>query len=133
MVRIIGLIAVVCLWASAASAQSSARVEFSASADHSTAVGSTPLVTGYQLDVMVDTATGALAFTKSLGKPSPSAQGEIVVPLPEFAARPNGVYVGRVSAQGPGGSTPSLPSAPFAWIGQPPAPPGQPRVVSVVP
>jgi hypothetical protein len=106
---------------------------FVASADHATVVGTTPVVTGYQLDVLMDTGNGALAFTRSLGKPVPNAQQEITTVIPEFLGRANGIYVARVSAQGPGGTSASQPSDPFPWVGQPPAPPGKPSMRSAAP
>jgi len=128
--HVIGLL-LLCSWP--ALAQTPPRAVFVASSDHAVDVGGTPLVTTYQLDVMIDTATGALAFSKSLGKPTPNAQNEISVSLPEFVTLPNKVYVATVSAIGPGGTARSEPSDPFVWLSRPPAQPGKPRVESVAP
>lgn len=99
-------------------------VQFTASTDHATVVNGTPLVTSYQLDIMTSTATSALAFTVSLGKPTPDATTSVIVTpvIPQFAALGNGMYVATVSAIGPGGSGKSTPTAPFARIGPAHAP-----------
>lgn len=116
----------------AASAQTAPVAEFNASPDHSIVVGATPVVSGYQLDVMLGTVTGALSFTKSLGKPTPDASNLIRVPLPEFLTKANGIYVATVSATGPGGTTRSVPSDPFSWMTVP-APAGKPAIRYPVP
>lgn len=127
--------ALVCLMlvmASGASAQNMVnptKAQFTASTDHDAAVGGMAVVTSYQLDAMIGTATGALAFSANLGKPTPDASRVIVVPVPQFLTMPNGSYVATVSAVGPGGAGKSAPSNPFSRIGAPAAP----TAVSAVP
>jgi hypothetical protein len=100
------------------------RAEFTASADHTTVVNGTAVLTGYQLDTMTGTATGALAFTVSLGKPTPGAGNKISVVVSQLATLATGTYVATVSAVGPGGAGKSAPSAPFVRIGPAAAPTG---------
>ena len=100
------------------------KAEFVASTDHNVLVNGAPVLTSYQLDIMAGTATGALALTVSLGKPTPGAGNLITVTVPQLAALPNGSYVGTVSAVGPGGAGKSDPSNPFARISAPAAPIG---------
>lgn len=119
------LCALLCLTASLASAQTvtnPTKAEFIASVDHNTVVNGLPVLTSYQLDTMTGTATGALAFTVSLGKPTPGAGNLISVVVPQLAALSNGTYVATVSAIGPGGAGKSVPSAPFVRIGPPAVP-----------
>lgn len=102
-------------------------VAFTASPDHATNIGGVDILTSYQLDVMVSNSTGALAFTKGLGKPTPDATNTITVTVPEFVTQARNTYVAIVSAVGPGGSTKSVPSDPFVSTG-PPTAPGKPVV-----
>lgn len=111
-------------FASAQTVVNPTKAEFVASADHSATVNGTAVVTSYQLDTMTGTATGALAFTVSLGKPTPGAGNLISVVVPQLAALANGTYTATVSAVGPGGAGKSAPSNPFARIGAPAAPTG---------
>ena len=98
-------------------------VEFTASADHNTSVGGVAVVGNYQLDTVSLTPTGALAFTKALGKPTPSPQNLIRVTVPEFLTlTANQVHYAYVSAVGPSGSGRSAVSDPFARLGAPTAP-----------
>ena len=90
---------------------------FTASPDHSAVVGGNPVLDHYQLDVMVGNAGGALSFTKDIGKPTPNAQNEISVQVPEFATRTSGVYALTVSSVGPGGTGRS---SAVAWRPRPP-------------
>lgn len=94
---------------------------FTPSSDHTAVVGGIPVLDHYQLDVMVGTASGALSFTKDIGKPNPNAQNEISVAIPEFASRSTGVYAATVSAVGPGGTGRSS-AVPFVRISAPAAP-----------
>jgi hypothetical protein len=123
-------LALLCL-ASTVSAQvvNPTAAQFTASVDHALLVGGTAIVTSYQLDTMTGTATGALAFSVNLGKPTPGASNLIAVAVPQLAALANGTYVVTVSAVGPGGAGKSAPSLPFSRIGPAAAPTG----VSVVP
>lgn len=126
------IVAVVCvLLAGPAAAQTvtnPSAVDFTASADHSRVLtDGTAVLTGYQLDVMIASPTGAVAFTKGIGKPTPDGNGLISVPVPEFIKLSNGSYTATVSAVGPGGSSPSPASAPFNRVG-PPSAPGRPTV-----
>lgn len=97
---------------------------FTASGDHDTVVSGLAAIERYELAVMVGSATGAMAFSKDLGKPNPNAQREIAVTIPEFATMASGSYVATVSAIGPGGVARSAPSNPFSRINQPAAPTG---------
>ena len=116
-----------------AKAQNAPSATFTASPDHAATVGTVELLSSYQLDVMRETTTGVLAFSKSLGKPTPDSGNQIRVPVPEFLTQGNGVYIATVSALGPGGTARSVPADPFVWISQPPAPPGKPSVASGAP
>lgn len=98
------------------------QASFVASADHTLVVAGTPVVTAYQLDVMVSTPTGALAFTFNLGKPTPGTGNRIAVTVPQLATLATGAYVATVSAVGPGGAGKSIPSLPFGRIGAATAP-----------
>lgn len=133
MKRSVWLCLLLLLVALSARAQNPPSVSFTASSDHNVLVGTTPVLDGYQLDVMKETASGALAFTRTLGKPTPDASNQIVVPVPEFLTQGNGLYVATVSATGPGGTARSVPADPFAWVSQPPALPGKPSVISPAP
>lgn len=101
---------------------------FSPSTDHNTNVpGVGPLVTNYQLDVMIGNSTGALAFSFNLQKPTP-VSGNITVNIPGFATMAsNTTMVATVSAVGPGGTTKSNVSNPFIKLTAPAAP-GMPTI-----
>jgi len=102
------------------------RISFTASLDHNTIFGGVAVLTNYQLDVVTLTPTGALAFTKNLGKPVPDASNVILVVIPEFLTiATNTLYYAYLSSVGPGGNSQSVVSDPFARLG-PPAPPGKP-------
>lgn len=130
------LIIALLLMASAAHAQEPRTLLFTASPDHNAVLANQPVVTGYEARVLIGTATGALAFTQALGKPTPAAPvppatvGDISIDLSQFAvfnSLTRGVYVAIVNAVGPGGTTPSLPSDPFPRFGTP-AQAGKPRI-----
>ena len=84
------------------------RAIFSPSPDHGAvdAFGQ-PVVDHYDLEVIGTNGTGAIAFTKGLGKPTPISN-EIAVTVPEFGGlTPNAVYravVAAVNATGAGRS-----------------------------
>lgn len=125
MKRTIPILCVALLLAAGVSAQTvvnPSKVVFTASPDHSAVVSGVAVLTNYQLDVMKDTATGALAFTQGLGKPTPSATNDITVTVAQFLTMGNGTYVAKVSAVGPGGANASAPSNPFVKTGAPAAP-----------
>ena len=103
------------------------RATFTASADHTATVGAVAVLDHYQLDVMVGTPTGALAFTFGLGKPTPAADNSITIPVPPLATLASGLYVATVSAVGPGGTGRSVPSDPFARVASAAAP-GKPTI-----
>lgn len=104
-------------------------VAFPASADHNVSDGTVPRVASYQLDVMAQNVNGALAFTFSLGKPTPDASNTITVkPIANFGTLTAGQYVATVTAIGPGGQGRSPASDPFVRPGAPGAP-GKPTVV----
>src|SRR5689334_19811161 len=93
------------------------RVEFTPSADHNAVDSSgTPLVQSYTLQIYI--SGGALTQTVGLGKPAPDPDGYIRVNFVSLLTTPltGGVtYEGRVSANGPGGSSTSLPSNTFSF------------------
>lgn len=104
-------------------------VAFTAPANWNDVVGGVPVVSSYQLDVMTQTPTGALAFSIGLGKPTPDAANLITVkPIAQLGALAQGTYVATVSAVGPSGRATSLPSDPFVRVGLPLAP-GKPTLV----
>lgn len=100
------------------------KATFTASADHNTVTSGVVILTSYQLDVMRDTATGALAFSYGMGKPTPATGNVITVTIPAFLTMGNGTYVAKVTAIGPGGTGISAPSNPFVKTGGPAAPTG---------
>lgn len=87
-------------------AQAQARpraIAFTASADHAALdITGAPRVASYQFDVTADTATGALVFSRNVGKPTPDANNDVTVTIPEFAAMANGRYVATIAAVGMG-------------------------------
>lgn len=91
---------------------------FVASPDHSVVVNGTAVLTNYQLDIMVGTATGALAVSQNLGKPTPAqTTNEITSDIsPVIQKLTSGTYVAFVSAVGPGGAGKSPASDPFGRI-----------------
>lgn len=93
---------------------------FTPSIDHNTTVpGVGPLVTNYQLDVMIGNSTGALAFSFNLLKPAPVG-GTITVLIPGFATMmSNTSMVATVATVGPGGTTKSAVSNPFIRLTDP--------------
>lgn len=99
------------------------KIVFTASPDHNVVLTSgTAVLTSYELEIMAGTPTGAVAFTKGLGKPAPDGSNTITVTVPEFLTLMNGTFVGTVSAMGPGGVGVSIPSNPFDHVGKPAAP-----------
>lgn len=103
------------------------KITFTASVDHSTVVGSTPIVDHYEFQTIAMNPAGVIAFTRVLGKPTPDGTGSITATISDFATLANGVYTGKVLAVGPGGTTPSVVSDPFGRVG-PPAAAGKPTV-----
>jgi len=104
-------------------------VEFDPSPDHSRLVGGLSVVERYVLEFFAVGSVQPLQMV-DLGKPNPDDDGKIRV---NFAARlgtwpADGViYEARVSAVGPGGSTPSANSNQFTFPGgSPPPPPPSP-------
>src|SRR6185312_17511233 len=93
-------------------------VEFTPSPDHSALDSSgNPIVTSYSLMIYVAGASTPTQ-TVSLGKPAPDSDGKIRVNFIALLSTPlavNVTYEGRVSANGPGGSTPSSPSNDFSF------------------
>jgi PKD repeat protein len=101
---------------------------FTASADHNTvAADGQPLVTSYRIDLLP--ASGSLAVaSKDIGKPTPDAANDITYAelASVYAVVPNGDYVAKVAAVGPGGSTISTASDVFSVLSSAPPPSGQP-------
>jgi hypothetical protein len=94
------------------------RLEFTPSADHATVDdGGIPFVESYSLAVYVSGATTP-SQTVNLGKPTPDSDGMIRLDFVSLLATPltaGVVYETRVSAVGPGGSSPSDPSNTFGF------------------
>jgi regulation of enolase protein 1 (concanavalin A-like superfamily) len=85
-------------------------VAFTASSDHTTNVTSYTVA----LYRSVDPVTASPVATRNLGKPTPS-DGEITVDISTLVnPLPSGSYYAVVRALGPGGTTPSQPSANFS-------------------
>ena len=95
------------------------RVEFSPSPDHNAVDSSgTPLVSSYTLLIYVSGASTPTQ-TVSLGKPAPESDGMIRVDFVSLLTTPLApavTYEGRVSANGPGGSSPSVMSNTFSFL-----------------
>ena len=100
------------------------RAIFDASADHDRVdTFGTPLVDHYELEVIAANGTGAIAFTKGLGKPTPDASNTIAVVVPEFGGlTPNAIHRATVSAVNTGAASRSALSDPFGVPGVLPAP-----------
>jgi hypothetical protein len=113
--------------ASAQTTTNPARVIFTASSDHAKQLqDGTPAVSSYELDCMVGTVTGAVAFTKGLGKPTPAPTTNDIGPInvPEFITQPFGTFVCTVGAVGPTGGKAFSTPTPFNSV--PPAGPNAP-------
>jgi hypothetical protein len=82
----------------------------------------------YELQTVIGTPTGAIAWTQDLGKPTPDATNTIEVLIPRFGTLARGTYVISITTNGPGGATPSAASDPFSVTGSPAAP-GKPIVI----
>jgi regulation of enolase protein 1 (concanavalin A-like superfamily) len=88
----------------------STSVAFTASSDHTTNVTSYTVA----LYRSVDPVTSSPVGTRDLGKPTPSG-GQITVDISTLVnPLPSGSYYAVVRALGPGGTTPSQPSATFS-------------------
>lgn len=90
--------------------------EFTPSADHSrVAADGREYVTHYELGFYMQGASSPFQVA-TIGKPTPAADGQIRVNLATLAQPSAGiVYQARVSAVGPGGSTPSTASNTFMF------------------
>ena len=102
------------------------QISFTASADHNVVLSGVPVLDHYDVNVVVGNSSGALSFTKSIGKPVPDAQNTISVTLPEFVALNRGTYVATVSSVAPGINPPtsiSTATDPFVSTGKPAAVP----------
>lgn len=93
-------------------------VTFTASPDHTTTLGGTAVLTSYVVEVY-DGAS--LVKSTDVGKPTPAANGDITVPLSSQSLAKNKVFTAQVAAVGPGGTSRSAPSNPFAYPGAPAA------------
>jgi len=97
------------------------RVQFTASTDHNTVISgtTTPLLTNYAIAVCT---ASTLVFQASLGKPTPSAQNQITLPIPTPGAlSPQVLYYVVLYSVGPGGSSKAPVSNPFVLAGAPAA------------
>jgi hypothetical protein len=95
-------------------------VTFAPSADHSTVVNGTAVLTSYRVDVF----GGASTLSKDCGKPALAAT--LTCPLP--SGLPNNVALtAKVVAVGPGGESAGPASDPFGNVAAPAAP-GKPTV-----
>jgi len=98
-------------------------LEFTVSADDTALDHGILIVTRYDLEIV--NAAGGIVVTQSLGKPTPVAGVATFNGLaPLLTALPPGTYTARVAAVGPGGTTRSLPSSPFAVAVRAPGAPG---------
>lgn len=93
--------------------------DFIVSTDHNatTPVSGLPLVSEYRAQYFVLDAqgnpSGQPAFTSSLGKPTPDAQGRVTIVNAFDSLLPNTLYRLVILAVGPGGTTASPASDPF--------------------
>jgi hypothetical protein len=90
-------------------------LSFDVSLDHHEMVGEIAVVTNYVMDIYQGST---LVLTSDLGKPMHVA-GVVTVALSQGSLAKNTVYTLYVTAVGPGGSTRSVVSAPFAWLAAP--------------
>lgn len=96
-----------------------ATLTFVASTAHDTVIGTLALVTGYDLTIFEGTT--ALA-TVPLGKPTPAPTTNLITGIVSSSGLPkNVVLTAVVTVTGPGGSSGSAPSNPFAFVVAPPA------------
>lgn len=104
-------------------------VSFTASVDHNTiwtpAPGEpgvpTAVLTNYVMEVQENAAA---VRTTDVGKPTPSATGQIATPLTMTGLQENHTYRVVMIAVGPAGSNRTPPSNPFGWFVAMPAPAG---------
>lgn len=112
---------------------------FSASSDHNATGGTpaVPLLTNYAVEILDATlTTGVVIRSANISKPTPNAAGDITWGgVAAFRTTPtvipNGSYVFRVAAEGPGGRNVSVMSDPFSWgpvLPGAPQGPGKPRI-----
>ena len=106
-----------------------ATFAFTASSDHNTLFGGTPILTNYSLTFTVVGQTTP-AFTVNLAKPTPDAQNQIITaPIKKLAPiLPNTEYTARLSAVGPGGTNSVNLASPFGYPG-PATAPGNFRII----
>lgn len=103
---------------------------FTASPDHAATDMGVQVVSSYAVDWIVSGQSNA-AQTINIGKPAPTATGDITVDLSAMRQALTvspGTYVLRVTAIGPGGSANSGVSVPFVMRARAPTAPGQPRL-----
>lgn len=134
LVALIGL-AVCSGTATAQTVSNPSAVAFVASADHDViwtpAPGEPgtagPVLTNYVLEVREN---GTAVRSTDLGKPTPSATRQIVASLTMTGLQQAHTYTAVVVAVGPGGNTPSAPTASFGWVVSTPlAPAGVTNVI----
>lgn len=126
-----------------ASAQTTAlnptKVDWGASPDHNAtnALTGQPLVSSYEFAAVAPNSLGAIAITRSLGKPAPDVAAGCSTPspcleaaVPELATiTQNVLYTATIAVVGPSGtSAPTAPSNPFGRVGPPAAAVGKPTV-----
>lgn len=119
--RVLVVVAMLCGLASAAEAQTvvnPSTLSFTASADHATVIGGIAVLTNYEARYS-DGATVVLVV--NLNKPTPNASNTISVPLTSAGLPKNKPLTVAVFAIGPGGSSGSANSSPFAYLAAPAA------------
>ena len=110
--------------ASLASAQNPTTISYGPSADHSTVVNGTAVLTRYDA-VVKKTSDGSTVTTKDCGKPASAPT--LTCALPNGLPANTALTVTMV-AVGPGGSTAGVASDPFVASLAAPAAPGKPTV-----
>lgn len=95
------------------------RVEFTASPDHSTTIGTTAVVTKYEVLIVRQTDTGTILSVTDIGKPTPVAN---VINVAVPGSLPNNTLLqAAIRTTGPGGASTSVLSDPFAAVAAPAA------------
>lgn len=131
------VLTLVCLvYATAVEAQvvvtPTSTLTFPANPAHATVVAGLDVVTSYQVKILPQGSTTVVFGPRDASKPMPNASNMISVPIgwtaAQLSALASGAYVAVITVVGPGGTTDSGPSVPFAHLISPP-PQGKPVVV----